>query len=168
MLDQPTTSQRSHVQRRPRLDLQEHLADLEAQGLLVRIDRAINKDTELHPLVHELEALPNYAKLLASSLQRQPTELATWMANRLLNSPLTRDARAAWLQCLVEVTTHPRASASGCPGSYFITGGAFDSSTLPTFTPAPPPGVFTLVSGFIYVMAGVHQLQAEGHAHATR
>src|SRR3712207_6583582 len=36
---------------RPRLDFQEHLADLEAQGLLVRIDRPINKDTELHPLV---------------------------------------------------------------------------------------------------------------------
>jgi 4-hydroxy-3-polyprenylbenzoate decarboxylase len=35
----------------PRLDFQEHLADLEAQGLLVRIDRPINKDTELHPLV---------------------------------------------------------------------------------------------------------------------
>ena len=36
---------------RPRLDFQEHLADLEANGLLVRIDRSINKDTELHPLV---------------------------------------------------------------------------------------------------------------------
>jgi 4-hydroxy-3-polyprenylbenzoate decarboxylase len=36
---------------RPRLDFQEHLADLEAQGLLVRIERPINKDTELHPLV---------------------------------------------------------------------------------------------------------------------
>ena len=36
---------------RPRLDFQEHLADLEKQGLLVRIDRPINKDTELHPLV---------------------------------------------------------------------------------------------------------------------
>ncbi len=36
---------------KPRLDFQEHLADLEAQGLLVRIDRPINKDTELHPLV---------------------------------------------------------------------------------------------------------------------
>ena len=35
----------------PRLDFQEHLADLEAEGLLVRIDRPINKDTELHPLV---------------------------------------------------------------------------------------------------------------------
>src|SRR5216683_4216301 len=36
---------------RPRLDLQEHLADLEAKGLLVRIDHPVDKDTELHPLV---------------------------------------------------------------------------------------------------------------------
>src|SRR5262252_2763126 len=35
----------------PPLDFQEHLAALEAKGLLVRIDRPINKDTELHPLV---------------------------------------------------------------------------------------------------------------------
>jgi 4-hydroxy-3-polyprenylbenzoate decarboxylase len=39
------------TQRRPRLDLQTHLADLEAAGLLTRIDRPINKDTELSPLV---------------------------------------------------------------------------------------------------------------------
>src|SRR5499427_5581036 len=31
-------------------DFQEHLADLEARGLVVRVDRPINKDTELHPL----------------------------------------------------------------------------------------------------------------------
>jgi UbiD family decarboxylase len=36
---------------RPRLDFQEHLTELERAGLLVRIDRPINKDTELHPLV---------------------------------------------------------------------------------------------------------------------
>src|ERR1700681_92244 len=35
----------------PPLDFQEHLARLEAQGLLRRIERAVNKDTELHPLV---------------------------------------------------------------------------------------------------------------------
>ncbi len=35
----------------PPLDFQSHLATLEAQGLLVRVDRPINKDTELHPLV---------------------------------------------------------------------------------------------------------------------
>src|SRR6059058_448582 len=52
MLDQPASTQRARSQsRRPHLDFQEHLADLEAKGLLVRIDRPINKDTELHPLV---------------------------------------------------------------------------------------------------------------------
>src|ERR1700752_441415 len=35
----------------PPPDFQAHLAALEAQGLLVRVERAINKDTELHPLV---------------------------------------------------------------------------------------------------------------------
>jgi 4-hydroxy-3-polyprenylbenzoate decarboxylase len=34
----------------PPQDFQEHLARLEARGLLTRIDRPINKDTELHPL----------------------------------------------------------------------------------------------------------------------
>jgi len=29
-------------------------------------------------------------------------------------------------------------------------------------------GAFTLISGIIYVMEGVRQLQAEGHAHAAR
>src|SRR4051794_18948593 len=36
---------------RVRLDFQAHLAELEREGLLVRIDRPIDKDTELHPLV---------------------------------------------------------------------------------------------------------------------
>ncbi len=36
---------------RPPADFQEHLANLEAAGLVVRIDREVNKDTELHPLV---------------------------------------------------------------------------------------------------------------------
>src|SRR5215813_15460962 len=35
----------------PPLNLQEHLHKLEAKGLLLRIDRAIDKDSELHPLV---------------------------------------------------------------------------------------------------------------------
>src|SRR5882757_6469663 len=52
MLDKPASKTESSSKRLgPRLDLQEHLADLEAAGLLVRIDRPINKDTELIPLV---------------------------------------------------------------------------------------------------------------------
>src|SRR3954463_636922 len=34
----------------PPRDFQEHLARLEQRGLVVRVDRPINKDTELHPL----------------------------------------------------------------------------------------------------------------------
>src|SRR5215471_10461737 len=51
MLDQPKGTPRARVQGGPPLDFQDHLADLEARGLLVRIDRPIDKDTELHPLV---------------------------------------------------------------------------------------------------------------------
>src|SRR6266576_2331847 len=35
----------------PPADFQKHLAALEAAGLVTRIDRPIDKDTELHPLV---------------------------------------------------------------------------------------------------------------------
>jgi UbiD family decarboxylase len=51
MLDQPGTQKGKAQSAGPPLDFQEHLARLEAAGLLRRIDRAINKDTELHPLV---------------------------------------------------------------------------------------------------------------------
>src|SRR6516164_6531838 len=50
MLDVAPAARRS-VTEGPPLDFQEHLARLEAQGLVTRIDRPINKDTELHPLV---------------------------------------------------------------------------------------------------------------------
>src|SRR6185503_18033938 len=39
-------------QKKPKIakDFQEHLTELEGRGLVVRVDRPINKDTELHPL----------------------------------------------------------------------------------------------------------------------
>ncbi|HJY19284.1 MAG TPA: UbiD family decarboxylase, partial [Xanthobacteraceae bacterium] len=51
MLDQPDPRQSKTRSGGPPLDFQEHLARLEAEGLLTRIDRPIDKDTELHPLV---------------------------------------------------------------------------------------------------------------------
>jgi UbiD family decarboxylase len=52
MLDQAADLRRPRsTQSGPRLDFQDHLADLEAAGLVQRIDTPINKDTELHPLV---------------------------------------------------------------------------------------------------------------------
>jgi UbiD family decarboxylase len=52
MLDPVTGTQRIRSDTAgPPLDFQEHLAALEAAGLLVRVDRPIDKDSELHPLV---------------------------------------------------------------------------------------------------------------------
>ena len=64
------------------------------------------------PLVDALERQPGYAELLAGSLERQPTELTAWMANRLLNSKLPREDRVVWLKRLTVVTSHPKAAAS--------------------------------------------------------
>jgi 4-hydroxy-3-polyprenylbenzoate decarboxylase len=51
-MDDITTAQAARAtDTRPRLDLQQHIADLAANGLLTRIEHPINKDTELHPLV---------------------------------------------------------------------------------------------------------------------
>jgi len=53
MPDESTQSPSAAIvrSRGPRMNLQDHLADLERAGLLRRIDHPINKDTELHPLV---------------------------------------------------------------------------------------------------------------------
>src|SRR3954468_690667 len=50
-MDDIAAKRRSELGTEPQLDLQEHIADLEARGLLTRIDHPVNKDTELHPLV---------------------------------------------------------------------------------------------------------------------
>src|ERR1700685_4522317 len=42
---------RNAADTRPRLDLQEHLADFEAKGLPGRIDHPVDKGTAVHPLV---------------------------------------------------------------------------------------------------------------------
>src|SRR5437660_1511917 len=53
MLDVGADARRSarKAETGPPLDFQSHLAALKARGLLLRVDRPINKDTELHPLV---------------------------------------------------------------------------------------------------------------------
>ena len=51
MDDVAAARKRDLSETRPRLDLQQHLADLEARGLLTRIDHPVDKDSELHPLV---------------------------------------------------------------------------------------------------------------------
>src|SRR5882672_9149023 len=51
MLDVAAKARQAAVTAGPPADFQKHLAALEALGLVTRIDRPINKDTELHPLV---------------------------------------------------------------------------------------------------------------------
>jgi UbiD family decarboxylase len=51
MPDRPVPRDNTAAGIRAPADFQEHLARLEAAGLLVRVDREVNKDTELHPLV---------------------------------------------------------------------------------------------------------------------
>src|SRR6202035_5655069 len=50
MLERAPQRDNTETRRAP-ADFQEHLANLEAAGLLVRVDAQVNKDTELHPLV---------------------------------------------------------------------------------------------------------------------
>src|SRR3984885_8788282 len=51
MLDQPGQHRGKGQFAGPPLDFQEHLKRLEAAGLLVRVERPVNKESELHPLV---------------------------------------------------------------------------------------------------------------------
>jgi UbiD family decarboxylase len=51
MLDQPDKRPASAKTKGPALDFQDHLKTLEAAGLVTRIDRPIDKDTELHTLM---------------------------------------------------------------------------------------------------------------------
>src|SRR5215471_6943914 len=51
MLERSAQCEDNFQKSRAPADFQEHLANLEAAGLLVRVEREVNKDTELHPLV---------------------------------------------------------------------------------------------------------------------
>ena len=83
------------------------------EALLALLERHAQADFGTPgPLVQTLETLPGYPAELAASLERQPTELTAWMANRLLNSKLPRDDRAEWLKRLTVVTSHPKAAAN--------------------------------------------------------
>src|SRR3977135_3342853 len=51
MLDVSDKARNAGASTKAPADFQSHLAALEAQGLVVRVDRPICKDTEIHPLV---------------------------------------------------------------------------------------------------------------------
>jgi hypothetical protein len=83
-----------------------------APALLALLERHAQADWGTPgPLVNALESQAGYPECLAASLERQPTELAAWMANRLLNSKLPAGQRADWLKRLTAVASHPLAAA---------------------------------------------------------
>ena len=90
----------------PPLDFQEHLAALEAHGLLVRVDRPINKDTELHPLVRwqfqgGLGEDQRRAFLFTNVVGRAPAA-ATTFRSRSARSPPRREIYAVGMGRPVE------------------------------------------------------------------
>ena len=62
------------------------------------------------PLAPAVENLTGYEPHLMASVKRHPTAYTVWMANRLLNA-LADTARGPWLELLMGVAKHPRASA---------------------------------------------------------
>lgn len=69
------------------------------------------------PLVHKIEAMPDYRSQLLKSLGRCPTDLTVWMVNRILNAALSEADRRTWLEQLrlaapdAEATATTRAAA---------------------------------------------------------
>jgi hypothetical protein len=63
------------------------------------------------PLVHSIESLgiEKYETLLVESVHRRPTELNTWMVNRILNTKLDASHRERLLELLRIVLRHPKA-----------------------------------------------------------
>lgn len=64
------------------------------------------------PLVHEIEAIEDYESELEASLARNPSALACWMVNRILNQAQDINARRHWITVLRGVVGNPLASGT--------------------------------------------------------
>jgi hypothetical protein len=64
------------------------------------------------PVVHALEAVPGYEPHLVESLHRLPTYYTVWMVNRILNTELPPQERAAWLAELQRAASHSKADGA--------------------------------------------------------
>lgn len=59
------------------------------------------------PLVHLIEKFyPNYVDELEASIVRKPTSHTLWMLNRILNSNLSENERASFLELLLQAQTN--------------------------------------------------------------
>lgn len=108
------TSKPTHSELRGYRDLHEHLAELDKQGLLITVERPINKDTELHPLVRWQfrGVLPSpTAKLFClpmwSMAKAKNTTFPLWWAHWQHRVKFTASAWAVQLQTLAKLGAMP-------------------------------------------------------------
>jgi hypothetical protein len=92
--------------------------DIVAPILLTFLERLDQADLgSPGPVVHLLEALSGYEKHLQQSLQRRPTPLTVWMANRILNaSPPDREVWLDFLRAAASNTQLPEATREEARG----------------------------------------------------
>ena len=116
----------------PPLDFQAHLAALEAQGLLVRVERPINKDTELHPLVRwqfqgglAEDAAPRLpvhqrGRLAAAAVTTFRSWSARWRPRRASMpsawADRSRRSSAAWLDAIAHPIAPVAVAGAAVPG----------------------------------------------------
>src|SRR5262245_22394742 len=135
----------------PPLDLPEHLARLEAAGLLVRVDRPIDKDSELQPLVRLqfLGGIPEnerkaflFTNVTDAKGRRYelPVLLGALSASpRIYAMGMGRDVSEigeAWVQAIANPIP-PRVVASGPVQDVVLTGDALAKAGGLSFLPVP-------------------------------
>jgi hypothetical protein len=58
------------------------------------------------PFVHFIEEKIDYVELLASSIERKPTIITVWMANRIANSKTDKNELNYWINLLRTASSH--------------------------------------------------------------
>jgi UbiD family decarboxylase len=137
-------------------DLREHIARLDAAGLLYRIDEPVNKDTELHPLVRWQfrGGIPEkdrkaflFTHVVDSAGRRydMPVAVGTFAANpeiyRIgMNVPRLDDIGPAWTHAVANPIA-PRVVDAGPVQEFVVTGEALKTNGLDTLpVPISTPG----------------------------
>lgn len=150
-------------------DFREHLARLDAAGLLYRIDAPVNKDTELHPLVRwqfrgGIAEKDRKAFLFTNVVDSKghrygmPVAVGTFAANpeiyRIgMNVPRLEDIGPAWTQAIAHPIP-PRVVENAPVHEITFTGDALrtngvDTLPVPISTPGFDAGPFLTMTGVI-------------------
>jgi len=152
-------------------DLREHLARLEKEGLLIRVDRAIDKDSEMHPLVRWQFrggiAEPDRKAFLFTNVvdakgrrYDMPVVVGAFAANREiyrlgLGIDSLDDVAAVWARAVRNQQTPREVTDAPCQEIVIIgdeldqAGRGLDALPVPISTPGWDNGPYLTTSGFI-------------------